>query len=204
MGKPYTTAELGFGWISLPDANVCSSSKVCTNGETSLSVRMLNLYRNKAFGVGAGLQWAASLRSNTAQGADSLKRDHSRSYFLIESHFRYYAFKTGGWEWWGGAHAGAVIVNDTWTVKSDREPYGNISLIGSRGVSLGTEGLSLGIGLGTEWLFSKNWSFGSMFRYSSWFLPETLSETTTGDQASLAGQVNMFDLGLIFAYRISL
>jgi hypothetical protein len=71
-------------------------------------------------------------------------------------------------------------------------------------MTIGTEGLASGIAVGGEWSFASNWSFGTMIRYSMWFLPEEPEVSPTGDFASLSGRIDMIDFGLVLAYRIAL
>lgn len=213
QNRPFMMAELGAGLLTLPAADVCIRSvDDCVQGESSLGVGIQNLYRFQSFAVGAGITFATTLRSDAALGNDDLdgdgesdlERDHSRRYFLIEGQFRYYPFSRGTWEAWVGATFGPVIVNDSWSVKADREPYADTAFIGPRAATIGTEGLAAGIGAGAEWRFAANWSFGTALRYASWFLPADPERSPTGDVASLSGRVDMFLLNLAIAYRIAL
>ncbi|MCC6556608.1 MAG: hypothetical protein IT372_26915 [Polyangiaceae bacterium] len=204
-GRPYTMFELGAGLLTLPAADVCPISlDDCEQGETSVSVGLHNLYRIHELGIGAGIQWANTLRAETARGAEELERDHARRYFLVEAQFRYYGLRSVSWEWWAGATVGGVVVSDSWSVKADREPYADTAFVGPRAATIGTEGLAAGLGVGAEWSFASNWSFGTQIRYSSWFLPDVPEQLPTGDLASLKGRVDMFDFSLTIAYRIAL
>lgn len=203
--RPYTMFELGAGLLTLPAADVCPISlDSCEQGETSISMGAHNLYRHRNIGIGAGIQWANTLRAETARGAEEFDRDHSRRYFLVEAQFRYYGIRSNSWEWWAGVNIGGVVVSDSWSVKADREPETDTSFIGPRAASLGTEGLAAGFGVGAEWTVASNWSLGTQIRYSSWFLPDVPEQLPTGDLASLSGRVDMFDFGLTIAYRIAL
>jgi hypothetical protein len=205
MKRPFTMVELGLGFLTLPAAKICPRSlDDCERGETSLAAGIENLYRFHSIAFGAGILWATTLRSDTAAGAADLERDHSRRYFLVEAQFRYYGLETGPWEWWLGGTVGGVVVNDSWTVKADREPYEEAAYVGPRAMTIGTEGLATGIAIGGEWSFAANFSFGTMLRYSMWFLPEEPEVSPTGDFASLSGRVDMIDFGLVLAYRIAL
>ncbi len=214
MDRPYTMAELGVGLLSLPGAEVCPSLKSCSNGETSLGVGLHNIYRYGPFGIGAGILFGTSLRADEATcGTDGnkdttcpeeLERDHSRRYFLIEANARYYAIRGSAWEWWVGPTLGAVIVNDSWSVKADRDPPTDAAFVGPRAATVGTEGFATGLAIGGEWSFAPNWSFGTSVRYSMWFLPKEREKSPTGDLASLGGRVDMIDFGLNIAYRIAL
>lgn len=213
MDRPYGMAELGVGLLTLPAADVCIKSVTdCEQGETSLGIGIQNLYRFRRFAVGAGIQFATTLRSDAARGDVDLNndgepdigRDHNRRYFLVEALFRYYGFRSGSWEWWLGGTFGAVIVNDSWTTKADREPYSDTAVVGPRAATIGTEGLTSGVAVGGEWSFASNWSFGTGLRYASWFLPDTPERSPLGDIASLSGRVDMFDFHVAIAYRIAL
>ena len=205
MDRPYTMAEVSAGVFALPGAEVCPTSlDQCSRGETSLAIGIHNLYRYGAVGVGAGILWATTLRSDSAQGAEVLARDHSRRYFLIEGVFRYYGIQVNEWEFWAGGTLGMVVVNDSWSVEADRNPATDTAFVGPRAATVGTEGLAGGVGAGAEWSFFRNWSFGANLRYSMWFLPEIRERSPTGDLASLSGRVDMFDVGLLLAYRIAL
>ncbi len=204
-GRPYTMAELSAGFLALPAAQVCLTSLTnCSRGEFSLALGIHNLYRYRAFGFGAGIEWATTLRNDSARGADELERAHTRRYFLVESQVRYYFVQRAATEWWAGATLGGVVVNDSWSVKADRAPYSDIELVGPRAATLGTEGLTAGVAAGFEWTFAKNWSWGMKLRYSSWFLPDVRKVSPTLDVASLSGRVDMFDFGVAIAYRIAL
>jgi hypothetical protein len=203
-GRPYTMFELGGGFLTLPAADVCPSPDQCEQGETSIAVGLHNLYRYRDIAIGAGIQWATTLGAETAAGAPELERDHSRRYFLVEAQFRYYGIRASAWELWGGATLGGVVVNDSWSVKADREPYADTAFVGPRAATIGTEGLAAGVAIGAEWTFASNWSFGSQIRYSSWFLPSEPERLPTGDRASLQGRVDMIDFVLALAYRIAL
>lgn len=205
QGLPFTQFTLGAGMLTLPAADVCPVSlDRCEQGETSLAFSLHNLYRYGALGVGAGIIWALDLSADQAPGAGTLERAHERSYFLVEAEVRYYGIRYNTWEFWVGGTFGGVVVNDSWSVLADREPYADTAFVGPRAATLGTEGLAAGLGIGAEWTFADNWSFGSQVRYASWFLPGRQERLPTGDLASLKGRVDMIDIGVTIAYRIAL
>ena len=47
-------------------------------------------------------------------------------------------------------------------------------------------------------------SVGARFRYSNWILPAQREQSPTLDVASLSGRIDIFDVGLLVAYRIAL
>jgi hypothetical protein len=197
-------AQLSLGFLALPAADVCITSLTdCEQGEFSPSISLQNLYRIKRFGVGAGILWATTLRNDAARGDPEFEREHSRRYFLVEALFRYYALRSASWEGWAGITAGGVIISDSWSVPADRNPYGGFARVGPKAATIGTEGLATGVTLGGEWSFAKNWTVGTQARYSMWFLPDA-EQSPTGDFASLSGRVDMFDFGVLLAYRIAL
>jgi hypothetical protein len=207
LARTHTLAELNTGFLMLPGALVCPQTvdpTTCKRGEFSLAFGIQNIWRWRDFGFGGGIGWATTLRSDAAQGDASLARSHSRRYFLVEGQARYYFISRASWWWWAGVTAGGIVVNDSWSVKADREPYADTSFVGPRAATLGTEGLALGIGIGGEWSFARNWSLGPTLRYSNWFLPEARKQSPTLDIASLGGRLDMIDVGLRVAYRISL
>ena len=118
--------------------------------------------------------------------------------------FRYYFVRLKAWEFWTGAAVGGVVVNDSWSVNADRNPYADTDFVGPRAATVGTEGLTVGVGLGAEWSFAQNWSLATKLRYSNWVLPSTRKMSPTGDVASLSGRVDMVDVGLVISYRIAL
>lgn len=204
LDRPHMLAEFAAGLITLPTAEVCLTVENCQDGETSIGVGIQNLYRFKSIGFGAGIRWATTLRRDAAEGAQALERDHSRRYFFMDAQLRYYAIRQSSWEWWLGGSVGGVVVNDSWTVKLDRDPYNDTDYVGPRAVTIGTEGLTTGLGIGAQWSFVDNWSIGAQMHYCVWFLPSTREESPTGDSASLSGRIDMIDIALAIAYRIAM
>jgi hypothetical protein len=201
----HTLISVTGGLMSLPAADVCPRSRTsCEKGETSVSISLYNQYRIGRVGLGASIAWANSLLSGTAPGAPELRREHDRSYFLVEAQLRYYGIKTDKWEWWAGLTLGPVIIKDAWTVDSDRDPYIDTAFVGPRAATISTEGLAAGLAVGGEWMVAPNWFLGTTMRYSSWFLPTEPQQAPTGDSASLSGRVDMLEFGLLVAYRIAL
>ncbi len=206
-GLPHTEAELTTGFLLLPGALVCETANdpsSCNRGEFSFAAGLQNIYRIGPFGVGAGLGWAHTLRSDAANGDPSLQREHSRSYFMVEAIGRYYFLKSKSWDFWAGLTVGLVVLNDTWTTDADRNPYEMTANIGPQTGVLASEGLTLGANAGAEWTFAPNWSFGPTLRYCNWFLPRTPKVSPTLDVASLAGRLDVIDVAVRVTYRIAL
>lgn len=205
--RPHTTFELGLGLLALPAAEVCPiSPDNCEPGETSFAFSFQNLYHFDQFALGAGIIWAFGLRRDAAAGdADgSLGREHSRSYFLVEGQFRYYFAQLTSWEFWLGVTAGGVVIKDSWDTLADREPYADTDFVGPRAQTMSTEGFAAGLGLGAQWNFTEEGIFASRFGYANWFLPTERELSPTGDPVSLAGRIDVFDVGLMLAYRLDI
>jgi hypothetical protein len=201
----HTLISVNLGLLSLPAADVCPRSRTsCEKGETSVSFGVYNQYRFGKFGLGASVNWAASLVAGVAPGVPELEREHDRSYFLVEGQARYYGIRAGRWEWWGGVTLGGVVIKDAWSVISDREPYAGIAFVGPKSAMISTEGLAAGLAIGGEWNVTQNWYFGTTLRYAKWLLPTTARQAPTTDSASLSGNVDVLDFGLLVAYRIAL
>ena len=204
-GLPYTMVEVSVGTLALPAATICPTSlNACSTGEAGLAVGIRNLYEFGRFGVGAGVVWGTSLRSDTARGAADLERIHSRSYFLFEGWFRYIFAQGPRWEFWAAANAGGVSVHDAWSVKNDRNPPAGVQFVGPTASSIGTQGFAAGVGVGGAFIVIQNLSVGGHLRYQNWILPGTPEVSPTGDNASLSGRLDVFDLSFALAYRLSL
>ncbi len=201
----HTLLSVNIGLLSLPAASVCPRSRTsCEKGETSVSFGVYNQYRFGRFALGASVAWAASLATGAAPGITELQREHDRSYFLVEGQARYYGIRAGRWEWWGGLTLGGVIIKDEWSVISDREPYADTAFVGPRSALMSTEGLAAGVAIGGEWMVASNLFLGTTLRYGKWLLPTKARQLPTGDSASLSGNVDVLEFGLLVAYRIAL
>ena len=196
----------GLGLLALPAADVCPSNQAaCEPGENGLALSLHALGEIYDFAFGAGITFAFGLKPGEAVDPDgTLEREHGRSYFLVEGVFRYYLPTFGDWHTWVGSTLGAAIVNDSWTTIEDREPYDDTAFVGPRAVTLSTEGIALGIGIGGYWLITDEWFFGTHLRYANWIFPGDRSVTPVGDSASLDGRVDVIDVGLTGGFRLPL
>ncbi len=209
LSRPTGIAELGMGWLTLPGASVCAerSSNTCKKGDTSFEVDAWQLYRaNKRFAFGAGL--LLGLIPTTDPTTDSsqsdpaaVPRNHSRSYLTLEGTIRHYPYVGESVELWWGVAGGLAVVSDKFVV-SDKNS--DLALVGSRGVTIRTEGVSIGLAGGAVFWLADHWSLGTTFRYGNWFLPKTPARDPLTDEASLTGRNTMFSLGISIAYRIPL
>lgn len=201
LDRPTGMAEAGFGWLTLPGADVCSSGG-CKAGDTSFELDAWQLYRqNLRLAFGAGLLLGLIPTTDAPQlDSSGIERDHSRKYLTLEGMLRYYPYVGEKSELWLGLTGGLVVVSDRFKVVDAYDK----PLIGPSGVTIRTEGGTLGLALGGAYELSKNWSVGGSFRFGNWFLPDEPARDPLKDKASVTGRNSVFSLGLNVAYRISL
>ncbi len=202
LDRPTGMAEAGFGWLTLPGADVCSPAG-CKAGDTSFELDAWQLYRqNLRLAFGAGLMLALIPTTDAPRrDSEGIERDHSRKYLTLEGTLRYYPYVGQTWEIWLGLTGGLVVVSDRFVVDDN---YDDKPLVGPPGVTIRSEGGTLGLALGGAYELSKNWSLGGSFRFGNWFLPVTPAQDALLDKASVAGRNSVFSLGFNVAYRISL
>lgn len=210
--KPSAMVEAGIGLLSLPGAALCSNLN-CVTGDESLMLEAWQLVRPQPkFGFGAGITLGVIPRSelppaqsmNPSEGdepATWIDRDHTRGYLTTEGVARYYPLTGVTTEAWVGITSGLVLVSDTFRSNED---VPDASFVGPRGVTLRTEGLSVGLAAGGAYALHRNWFVGGSIRYAAWFLPKKPATSAFGDEASLTGRVSAFILGVTLAYRVAL
>lgn len=198
-------AEVGAGFLTLPDAEVCvdPTESGCTTGDTSLELDAWMLYRPTdhwaaGAGVTLGLTPTTDLPRDDPPG---LPRNHSRGYMMIEATGRHYVLALDDAEIWLGGTAGLVVVNDSFATANNTPDK---ALVGNHGVTIRTEGWTAGLGVGGSYVFDPAWAVGVSLRYMLWVLPDDPATAPTGDEASLAGNVSAFTLGINVSYRTPL
>jgi len=197
-------AEVGLGWLLLPGANVCAEpSFACSEGDSSLDVEAWQLFRvRRSFAAGAGIALGLTPTTDAPrEDPPGVSRDHARRYLTVEAIARYYPINAETWEAWVGLTSGLVVVSDRFESTAGQSDK---ALVGPRGVTIRTEGYTVGLAVGGAYLLSPNWALGASLRYGSWFLPETPARSPFGDEASLRGQNNVFSAALTLAYRVPL
>ncbi len=201
LNRPTGIAEAGFGWLTLPGAEVCSKAG-CKDGDTSFELDAWQLYRqNLRLAFGAGLMLGLIPTTDApARDPMGIDRNHSRKYLTMEGMLRYYPYVAESSEFWLGLTGGLVVVSDRFQVVDVYDK----PLIGPSGVTIRTEGGTLGIALGTAYQLSQHWSVGGSFRFGNWFLPAEPAQNLLEDKASVAGRNSVFSLGFNVAYRIGL
>jgi hypothetical protein len=205
IDRPTGIAEAGVGWLTLPGADVCIDRKTgCSKGDTSLALELWQLYRQSTrFAFGAGILLALIPTTDAPQAdPEGLERDHSRRYFTIEGMIRYYPYVGETVEWWFGGTGGLVVVSDRFVVSQHAED--DRALLGPRGVTVRTEGGTIGIAGGPVLALAPHWSLGLTLRYGHWFLPNEPARDPLGSEASLTGRNTVFSAGATVAFRTEL
>jgi hypothetical protein len=202
LDRPTGMAEAGFGWLTLPGADVCSQAG-CKAGDTSFELDAWQLYRqNLRLAFGAGLLLGL-IPTTDAPRADppGIERDHSRRYLTLEGMLRYYPYVGEKFELWLGLTGGLVVLSDRFVVVDDQADK---PLIGPPGVTIRTEGGTLGVAVGGAYELSQHWSIGGSLRAGYWFLPTAPAMDPFEDKASVTGRNFVSSLGFNVAYRIPL
>jgi hypothetical protein len=196
-------AEFGFGWLTLPGAQVCVERAAgCSKGDTSFEIDAWQLIRgSRRLALGAGILLALIPTTDAPSDPAGIERDHTRRYLTIEGTLRYYPYVGERVEWWAGLTGGLVVVSDRFAVA---EAGDERALLGPRGVTIRTEGGSIGVAGGPVLALTQYWTAGATFRYANWFLPDTPAVDPLGSEASLTGRNTLFSLGLNIAFRMPL
>lgn len=199
LDRPTGIAEFGFGWLTLPGAAICVQPFArCSEGDTSFLVDAWLLYRShKRLAFGAGIMLGLIPTNNPPQ-PEGREREHSRQYFTVEGTLRYYPYVGQNWEWWVGVTGGLVVVSDRYVVEAQ---VPDRALLGPRGVTIRTEGGSLGLAGGPVIALTQNWTLGVVLRYGHWFVPKEPAVDPFGSSASLTGANTVVSIGLNIAFR---
>lgn len=211
VDRPHTVAELEAGIIALPTAPISASQRGgdtpflgrVGRGDATLNLGIHVLYRwNDAFAIGATGAFAPAPTSDDQYGGDkNLPRTHSRSYLFLGAEGRYIPVHYKFAEAWIGPSVGAVIVADRFiTDAGDDVP----PILGTREVTIRTEGFALGIQGGGSYYLSENWIAGAVLRGYDWILPQRARCSAIGDCSTLQGHVLALELGITIGYRLPL
>jgi hypothetical protein len=210
IDRPHTVAELEAGIIALPNAPISAGQSggdtpfgTIGRGDATLQTGLHVLYRwNRSFAAGAGVLFAPFPTSDPEYGGlRSLPRTHSRSYFFIGGEGRYIPLHYKFLEAWVGLSIGGVVIADRFTTDAGDKVA---PIIGTKEVTVRTEGFAFGAQLGGNYFLSENWIAGLNFRVYRWILPETPRCSSIGDCATLTGTVEALELGLTIGYRLPL
>lgn len=210
IDRPHTIAEIGAGIIALPNAPISAGQSggatpfgTIGRGDATMQVGVHVLYRpNRSFAVGANIQFAPLPTADTEYGGlVNLSRTHSRSYFTFGGEARYIPIHYKFLEAWGGVMLGGVVVADRFSTNAGDDVA---PIIGTKEVTVRTEGFAFGVQVGGTYYLSENWIAGANLRASRWVLPEAQRCSTIGDCATLSGAVAALELGLTIGYRLPL
>jgi hypothetical protein len=201
--RPSGMAEGQVGVLTLPGAEVCvERSAGCSKGDVVFALEGWQLYRaTKRWAFGAGIVVGLVPTAHPRQPPEAVPRDHTRSYFTFEGMLRYYLYVGKDFEAWTGVLGGLVVVSDRFDVVDKTDDR---ALLGGRGVTIGTEGGSLGIAGGFAYGLGTHWSLLGSLRLSEWFLPTEPARDPLGSEASLTGRNTALMLGFGVAYRAAL
>jgi len=203
LDRPVGIMEVNVGLLTLPNAEICAErSAGCSRGDASFSLEAWELYRaNLRLGFGAGVMVGLIPTANPQQDPEGLERDHTRGYFTIEGIVRYYPFVGRHFEGWVGVVGGLVVVSDRFTVPIEDD---NRALLGTRGVTIASEGASLGLAVGLAYELAEHWSLIGNLRVTEWFLPSTPETDPLGSEASITGMNLSTAIAFGIAYRLPL
>jgi hypothetical protein len=204
LDRPHGIIEGGAGILTLPAAEVCvERSSGCKQGDLSFAPETWQLYRpNTSFAFGAGIVLGLIPTAHPPhEDPPGIERDQTRSYLTFEGTVRYYPVVLKTVEWWIGLTGGMVVVNDSFQVVAEEDDR---ALLGPRGVTIRTEGASVGFATGFAYELTSHWSFIGTARYSEWFLPTVPARDAFGDEASLTGTNEVISVAFGVAYRLAL
>jgi len=208
--RPHTVAAIEAGIIALPNAPISSGQRGGSTplgrigeGDATLQTGLHLLFRaTPMWAFGASALFGPSPTSDDQYGGlGGLRRTHSRSYLLLGGDVRYFPVTLKWVEFWVGLTGGGVVIADRFT--TDDAP--NVpQILGTKDVTVRTEGLAVGAQAGVDWMFADRFVAGLAFRGDRWFLPNTPACTSIGDCATLVGVVSAIEIGLTLGYRIPL
>jgi hypothetical protein len=210
IDRPHTIAELEAGIIALPTAPISAGQSggntpfgTIGRGDATLQTGLHVLYRwERRFAIGAGVLFAPLPTSDPEYGGlRSLPRTHSRSYFFFGGEGRYIPLHYRFLEAWVGLSIGGVVVADRFITDAGDKVA---PILGTKEVTVRTEGFAFGVQFGGTYYLSENWIAGANFRAYRWILPETPRCSSIGDCATLTGTVEALELGLTIGYRLPL
>lgn len=210
LAKPHTVAMLHAGIIALPTAPISASHQggstlfgTIGKGDATIETGgdiIFRLARDWAFG--ASVLFGPRPTSDTEYGGNSgLARTHSRSYWYWGLEGRWIPLRYRWLEGWVGLHAGEVIIGDRYDTDVG---VARPAILGTREVTIRSEGFATGLQAGADWLLTDHFVFGVIGRGDLWVLPSEQACSSIGDCSTLSGSVLAFEIGLTVGYRIPL
>ncbi|HEX6764046.1 MAG TPA: hypothetical protein VF103_01185 [Polyangiaceae bacterium] len=205
LDRPHGMIEGGAGILTLPGAEVCVERNIgCKEGDLSFAAETWQLFRaNVRFAAGAGIVLGLIPTAHPPHvDPEGIEREQTRGYLTFEGALRYYPIVLRDVEWWIGLTGGMVVVDDRFHVVTPERD--DRALLGPRGVSIRTEGGSVGFATGLAYELAPNWSLTGTLRYSEWFLPAEPATDSFGDEASLTGPNEVLTVAFGVGYRLAL
>ncbi len=209
--RPHTVAELEAGILVLPKAPISTSQRggdtpifgAVGTGDATAQLGLHFLFRGgPEWAVGAGFLFAPRPTADSQYGgASGLQRTHARSYFSFGAEGRYYFLHLRKIEAFAGLNLGGVVIADRFSTDAGPDVP---SILGTKEVTMRTEGYAVGLEVGAAWLFSDRWIAGLAIRSDRWIMPSSPQCSPIGDCTTLSGVVDAFELGLTIGYRIPL
>jgi hypothetical protein len=211
VSRPHTTAEVEAGILALPNAPISPVSQggntpfgKLGKGDATVMVGFHLLFRGgPAWEIGAGALLGPRPTSDSI-GSTALPRTHSRSYLWVGGEARYIPIHYRWIEAWVGLNAGGILVADRYDNNSGGSTPEFVGPWNVNEVTVRTEGFSVGLQLGVDWMFAEAFVVGLGLRYDRWVLPNQQGCSPLGDCATLTGSVSAFEGGLTFGYRLPL
>jgi hypothetical protein len=224
LDRAHTVAELEAGIIALPNVPISPAYRggrtpigTFGNGDATLMTGIHLLYRaTREWAVGAGALFAPRPTSDPDYygGAGGLSRTHSRSYLYLGGETRYFPLRSRWFEVWFGATAGTIIIADRFSTNAGAAVP---SILGTKTVTVSTEGFAVGLQAGGDYLVTDQWVIGLALRADQWILPtlkpfsffgaqisQQSSCDAIGDCPTLSGSIRAFEVGVTVGYRIAL
>lgn len=203
MTRPEGMAEGNVGILTLPAAEVCvERATQCKKGDVVFELEGWEHYRwSPRWSFGAGVMLGLLPTAHPREPPEAIPRDHTRSYLTFEGMLRYYPYVAERFEAWIGPVGGLVVVSDRFQVIDGQDDR---ALLGTRGVTVRTEGGAIGLALGVAHSLGEHFSLLTSLRYSQWFLRWTPAHDPLGNESSLSGQNSAVLLNVGVSYRAEL
>lgn len=211
IDRPHTLVELEGGIITLPNAPISSTQRGgdlalvggLGRGDATINLGLHILYRfARNWAIGAGGTFAPSPTADSQYGGlSALPRTHARSYFFLGVEARWIPIHYKYFEAWVGVSTGATIIADRYSTNTGTDVP---SILGTKEVTIRTEGFAIGGQIGGTYYLSENFMLGANIRAYEWILPDTRRCSSIGDCATLSGAVSSIQFGVTLGYRLPL
>lgn len=218
--RPHTLAIAEAGIIYLPLAPISVANRggstpfgTIGSGDATVNVGIHLLFQGgKDWAIGAVGSFAPAPTSDSAYGTQAgggvVKRTHSRSYLFVGAEARYTMLRYRWFQVWTGLAAGGIIIRDLF---SNDEAEAVPTILGTRDLTVRSEGLALGVQLGADYLITDHLVVGISARADRWILPSSQVNpgndpacSSLGDCPTLTGTTEAVMAGLNVGYRLQL